>query len=285
MIHVGKLPPGDQWDQTLLDQLLDGTLHPHGLDTRHHLGYPQSDGCVLVVPGRYWAGHEAEISEACEAYRWLLLIRSGDEEDLFDIRAIKHPNVKFWVQTPRIDRDYGDARLFGVGYTPHFTDLPSEPNHKPLDVFLAAQRTHQRRQECFDALQPGKSRTIIATAGFTQGLEHGEYAEQMVRAKVAPCPSGPASPDSFRVYEALQAHCVPIVDDITPGYDSRGYWRRLFPDVPFPVLTNYSDLSGYVEDQLRLWPANANRIAAWWMRKRRAMSHWLVDDLTALGAL
>ncbi|MGV7669136.1 hypothetical protein PJN91_17335 [Mycobacterium kansasii] len=287
VIHAGYLAPAGCWDQMMVDDLLDGTLWPHGLDIRREVGYPQADGGILAVPGRYWAGHEDQISKVVERYAWLLLIVTSDEESLFDHCKIEHPNARFWIQTPRTDRDYGDARLFGVGYTPHFADLPADPPHKPLDVFLAAQNTHPRRNECFQKLQQraGKSRKIVATEGFTQGLDPDEYARHMVDAKVAPCPSGPASPDSFRVWEALQAHTVPIADDLTPGYDSEGYWRMLLPDEPFPILTDYRHLPGWVEDQIREWPDNANRVTAWWMRQKRRYAQWLTEDLERLGAL
>ncbi|ARG91414.1 hypothetical protein [Mycobacterium kansasii] len=287
MIAVGYLHPADCWDSTLIADLLNGTLYPHGLDIQPVDGYPDADGCILVIPGRYYADDEriADIDDAIARYEWVLGIRIGDEEDLFDIHQVAGPErMRWWVQTPRADRDYGDARLFGVGFTPHLRYLPADPPEKTTDVFLAAQNTHERRRECFAAIQPGKSRKLVPTEGFTQGLPPAEYAEQMVRAKVAPCPSGPASPDSFRVWEALQAHAIPIADDITPGYDSAGYFNKLYPDAPFPILQNYSDLPGYIEDQLGEWPMNANRIVAWWMRQRREMSRWLVDDLKALGA-
>src|SRR5690606_17328194 len=109
-------------------------------------------------------------------------------------------------------------------------------------------------------------------------------ARKMNSAKVAPAPSGAVSPDSFRLYEALQSHNVPVADDVSPVYDSHGYWKMLFPDAPFPIIEDYADLPGYVEDQLALWPANANRVAAWWMRQKRAMCLWLRDDLESLGA-
>ena len=32
-----------------------------------------------------------------------------------------------------------------------------------------------------------------------------------------PCPSGPATPDSFRLWEALEAGCVPIADGYAPA--------------------------------------------------------------------
>src|SRR5438128_265611 len=123
-----------------------------------------------------------------------------------------------------------------------------------------------------------------ATAGFTQGMAPAEYAAHMTSAKIAPCPSGAVSPDSFRLYEALEAHAVPIADDVSPSYDSRGYWQMLYPGAPFPIISDYTDLPGWIDDQLAVWPTNANRIAAWWMAEKRRMAHALTDDLTALGA-
>jgi hypothetical protein len=286
MIPVGRLAPLSQWDTTLIDALIDGKVYPHGLDVRRYDGYPNTNGCILVCPGRYWWNRVDLINIAIATYDWLLFIRTSDEEDLFDIHKVEHPRVKFWVQTPRTDRDYGDARLFGVGYTPHFQGLSADPPAKSLDVYLAAQNTHPRRQECFEMLQSrGTKRRIHETPGFTQGLDTAEYARLMVQAKVAPCPSGPESPDSFRVYEALEVGAIPICDDLTPGYDSAGYWRMLYPDAPFPILTDYTDLPGYISDQLFDWPANANRITAWWMREKRRMALNLVEDLEQLGAL
>lgn len=284
-ITVGKLAPGNQWDHHMLDLLFANQLWDTGLTFHRTTGYPNHvDGCVLIIPGRYWFERCNEISEALSRYEWVLAIRTGDEEDLFDPYKVWHRNIKWWVQTPRAGKDYDGARLFGVGYTPHFDNL--KPQDRDTDVFLSAQNTHQRRRECFAAMANVDGRKVIhATEGFTQGLEPAEYALWMAAAKVAPAPAGPASPDSFRAYEALQAHTIPIADDITPAYDSEGYWRTVHPDAPFPILTSYAQLPGYTQDQLKQWPANANRITAWWMRYKRQMALNLVDDLTELGAL
>lgn len=287
VISVGWLDPVGCWDQHIVKLLTTNRLWPTGLEFAHTEGYPDSDGCCLVIPGRYHADDEriADIDNAIARYDWVLGFRVSDEEDLFDIHQIAGPErTRWWVQTPRVDREYGDARLFGVGFPPHFDELPADPPEKTTNAYLAAQNTHRRRQAAFNALAHIPNSTSLPTVGFTQGVEPRHYTEGMLAAKVAPCPAGPASPDSFRVYEALQAHCVPIADDITPGYDSAGYWRMLFPDCPFPILTDYNNLAGWVKDQLHQWPENANRVAAWWMRQKRRYTQWLREDLQALGA-
>ena len=280
-VPVGRLAPKDQWDQNLLDRLFANTLYPTGIDFKRVEGYPPGDGCVLIIPGRYWHNRTADISEALTKYRWVLGIRVGDEEDLFDIQAINHPNIKWWVQTPMADRDY-DARMLPLGFPPHFNHLVEQD--RDTTVFLSAQNTHSRRQACFRQLGPLRGPKLVReTEGFTQGLDPSEYAAWMCAAKVAPCPSGAVSPDSFRVYEALEAHTIPIADDGSPVYDSTGYWRKLFPDAPFPILTSWDQLPGYIGDQLQAWPRND--ITAWWIATKRRLARDLKTDLEALGAL
>lgn len=288
MIHVGHLAPEDCWDQNIVTLLTTNELHPTGLNFKHHTGFPNTDdGCILTIPGAYWGAHYDRINAAIARYPWVLAFRVSDEKDTFNTDRIWHQNLRWWVQTPRADRDYGGARLFGCGFPPHFNKLPAKPLPKTLNVFLSGQNTHERRQQCFEALKPyrGEDNPIWSTEGFTQGVTPGEYALMMANTKVAPAPSGIFSPDSFRLYEALEAGAVPIADDISPQYDSRGYWRKLFPDAPFPIFTDYSDLPGLVDSALAEWPSNANRISEWWTVQKQGYSEWLVEDLRALGAI
>jgi hypothetical protein len=259
---------------------------------------PATTGVILIIPGRYWHRCTDEITRAIARYQWVLAIKTGDEEDLFDIHKIVHPNIRWWVQTPRTDRDYGDVRKFGVGWTPRFNcpqhsppdvPVPGHPAHGThTDVFLSAQNTHPRRFDAFASMNcmPGMQVIQHQTAGFTQGLSPELYMQYMINSKIALAPAGPDTPDTFRLYEALQSHCVPIADDIcanTHSYDSRGYWEMIFPDAPFPVLTNWQDAPGIVRREVADYPRNANRIAAWWMRRKRDYIRWLHKDLELLG--
>lgn len=291
MIPVVYLPPEGNWDQNIVHLLLENKLWDTKLEFEVVPSWPEAFGIVLVIPGRFWNTMiESDIVPAIQQYEWVLALRTSDEEDWFDISKVEHPNIKWWVQTPRTDREYGDARFFGVGFTPHFNDLPAETPTRSLDWFLAGQRTHERRQQAFNAVRRIRprgedSRLFLETEGFTQGYHPGTYAGHMQSAKVAPAPSGAISPDSFRFYEALESHAVPIADDISPVYNSKGFWQMLFPDLPIPVLTDYRSLPGYIRDIVDHWPRDANRTTAWWMQRKREMSRWLIQDLTELGAI
>lgn len=276
---VGRLAPGDQWDQTQLEhQLLAGAKWVEG--------YPNTDQPIcLVIPGRYWHTRTEEISAAIARYPQVTAFRVGDEEDLFDVAAVEHPDISWWVQTPSVDRDYPPGtRFFGVGWTPHLTDLPTDPPTKDVDLVLAGQLTHARRAAAFAAAERVECgiKVVYPTEGFTQGLPPAEYRDLMLRAKVAPCPSGAVSPDSFRVWEALEAHCVPIVDDSSPMHPDAGFWNRVLPDAPFPILVSWPKLHRTVAPILSDWPHSANHVVAWWMRKK---ADWTLTDQGPITAV
>ena len=277
MISVGRLAPTQQWDQNMLDLLFANNLYYTGLEFHRREGYPPGvDGAILIIPGRYWFEKTNEISEAISKYRWVLAMRVGDEEDLFQPDRVFHRNIKWWVQSPNPDTDYGDARLFGIGFPPHFNDI--DFSERGTDVFLSAQNTHELRHQCFTVLDHLKVPKLVnQTAGFTQGMDKKRYATCMCAAKIAPAPSGPVTADNFRLFEALEAHTVPIAD-------TKEFWLNLFPDAPFPIVDNYSQLAGYITDQVADWPANSNRITAWWMHQKRQLTQWLKADLDELDA-
>ncbi len=288
MITVGRLAPINQWDQNMLDQLLANELYPTGLEFNRVEGWPKTNGCILFLPGRYWQGHQEALNQSLADYEWVLIFRTSDESDWFDWTKIEHPNIKWWIQNPRTDRSYPGCRLIGCGFPPHFNKLGAKVPHKD-GIFLSAQNNQERRKLCFERFQshnwPKPVHWIYETPGFTQGLPREEYVDHMIHAQVAPCPAGIFTPDTFRVYEALESHTVPIADDQSPEYNSIGYWRTIHPDAPFPILVHAADWDGYCIDQLEIWPVNANEITAWWMREKRKLAHWLKEDLEELGAL
>jgi hypothetical protein len=298
-VHVVKLEPTSQWDQTVLNLLWTNELSPTGLNfVVHDNEYPNADGIVLVIPGRFWSGRDPErfapetITREIARYRWVLAIRTGDEEDWFHPGMIQHPNIRWWIQTPRMNVDYGYVRRFGVGFTPHLASLSLGTPDKDIDLYLSAQNTHPRRFDAFRELHHLQWSTaagllIISneSPGFTQGVPPEMYAFDMVHTKIALCPAGPDTPDTFRLYEALEAHCIPIADDVCANRpEETGYWRSLFPDAPFPILADWEDLPLLVGENLPDWVAKSNRITAWWILQKREYVRWLHDDLHVLAA-
>lgn len=269
------------WDQHQLDKDLTD------LGASHYVDVAPGEGCVLVVPARFFT--PAEVNEIIGPLRWVLVILTSDEESTFDHAALDHPNMRVWVMTPRPGVHTGD-RFLGEGCPADTSEILAqcEAADRPLDVSFAGQVTHRRRVEMAAAMRslpPDVASDMYATEGFAQGLPRAEYLSDLAATKVAPCPSGPATPDSFRLYEALEAGCLPIADGHTP--DPRypdGYWPLLFGEAPpFPVIDDWADLPKEVDAALAGWPANATRASAWWQQAKLTIRRRIAADLESLS--
>lgn len=243
------------------------------------------DGCILVVPGA--VQNARRINMLIANFRWVVIFNVSDETNIFEIDKLNHPNMKIWLQTPRADITY-NARVFGVGYgyaREYAKGLESEYLDKSIDVFISGQNTHARRNMVFKRLHEFKDKHkdlnihINETAGFTQGYSQQMYFNLLAQSKVAPAPSGAFSPDSFRVYEALELGCIPIADEVSPKleHNSEGYWEKLFHS-PVPILRD-SNVSSLINDSLKDYQMKANQIFAWWIGQKRKYAYDLQRDI------
>lgn len=280
------------WDQGLLERVLDRRLwRPvDAIEYSHHDGFANlpidADGAVVVLPAQHHVEYVGWLNDDLSCLKWVVLILTGDECSLFPWQSVVHPNMRLWIMTPRpqLHRSSG-ARFIGEGWHEDTPDVLStftdEAMIKPLDWFFAGQVTHSRREECVVGLRGVGNGQLICTPGFTQGLDRHDYLRMMAQAKIVPCPSGPGTPDSFRLYEALEAGCVPLADAYTPD-KWPGYWEGLLGDVPFPVVDDWSQASVVIRDTLADWPDNANRIGAWWQAHKRSYVYALDEDVRAM---
>ena len=263
--HVGRCC----WDQTIVEQLLE----PFNPVTVEQI--PTTGGAVIVVPGRDNAGTEPRFTADIAHLDWVVLIVTGDEEGLFHPAEVTHPRIRRWVQTPHTVGD-GDM-LLPLGPTPHTSD-PSivEAPAKNVDVFFAGQVTHQRRHDMVAAFTGFPGAELVATAGFSQGLDRGEYMARMRAAKVVPCPSGPCHVESFRIYEALESGAVPLVDSRTPdgapGVGPAYDW----------VVGEWEHAPTMARLVLDTWPVSANRTQAHYQAAKMRLRAGMAAQLNTL---
>lgn len=280
------------WDQGTIEDLFAGQLWPlpAGVEFRHR-NHPHEvtdgDGAIVVLPGRFHADRVAEVTDGLSSLAWVLLIVTSDEERLFPLDQLRWVD-RLWVQTPKT----GDPGFhFGHGYPPGLRALSRtlDLDDRDRTWFFSGQMTHPRRREAGRVLQrlsdTAGDRRFYATPGFTQGMDQVEFWREVARATVAPAPSGPATPDSFRAWEALELAAVPLVDGATPqGPDD--YWARMTaPAHPLPVIADWRDAPAIIDRVVGDWPRRNTDALAWWMGTKRAMAAQLTDDLDAVGAI
>ena len=177
-------------------------------------------------------------------------------------------------------------RYLPCGYIPWTKDRIREiipTKDRDLNWFFSGQNTHVRREECVRQLRKLGGGIFNESKDFSAGMSHQDYFAAMVRAKVAPCPTGYHTVDSFRLAEAMEAGCIPIVDTQSTKNGALDYWGLVFGSFPFPIIEDWTNLPAMIEEQAALWSAKSSSIGAWWMATKRQMAYNLRDDLSALS--
>lgn len=137
--------------------------------------------------------------------------------------------------------------VFGLGYKRELKKHLNSIKEERDTVWCFAGTPHGERAHMlslFEELTPNK---IHCCSGFgaEDGLRTQDYARILKQSKYALCPPGQDSMDSFRLYEALEAGCVPV----TLKYSNQfkiypSYWHGVFygeHDLPFVMEDSWED--------------------------------------------
>ena len=69
-----------------------------------------------------------------------------------------------------------------------------------------------------------------------------EMSEVLSSTEFIPCPNGFFHPETYRLYEALECECIPIVEN------AYNYYDRLFSNNPFIKVDKWADAKSIVKD-------------------------------------
>jgi len=274
----------------LLNEMFDATASYEFIHGSTFREVPtDSTGAIVVVHGGHETGRESEILGDVNTLSWSVIIVFGDEEGTFNTHLLQAPNRKLWQQTPIPGKHDFCDRFLICGY-PCDTQRELrklEGTLKDTDWFFSGQISHSRRHLCAHFMQNVPNGDFNRTVGFNQGFDRAEYFQRMARAKIIPCPAGPATPDTIRLAEALESGCIPIADDV-PGTRTSyplSYWRYVLKqEPPFPVLTDWADAPNIVAREVAAFPEKTLKLQAWWIEYKRSMQDWLRSDIKELKA-
>lgn len=277
------------WDHGLLERLTSapgapGPLHalPRDYAWEHHDSWDTVDyraGAVVVLAGA-WVGTDVEgavpveaVNEHLRRLAWRIVVVLQDELGLCPWQELAAGEV--WLQTPNPAAEPWPWQVLPVG-APSSPGASSWRYQRPTDVFFAGQHTHDRRAACITAIRAlagDYSLEVEATEGFGQGMSRRSYLAGMASAKVAPCPSGAVTQDTLRVWEALEAGAVPLLDRVSPVRGDDGYWDELLDGPnPLPKVTDWTQQLGpMVRDVLDGWPRYACIVQGWWAGYKRRL--------------
>ena len=97
-----------------------------------------------------------------------------------------------------------------------------------------------------------------------------EMSEILSSTQFIPCPSGFFHPETYRLYEALECGCIPIVEN------SYQYYDRLFPDNPFIKIDKWADakpvIKGWGSDQIK---KKGEECKIWWSGEKNKIQEFI----------
>jgi len=124
------------------------------------------------------------------------------------------------------EQETGNVYSFPLGYNQKHISLENKPiTERSIDVFFSG---HMHSKNRYSSMTPVISYfknlpknmrpklDINISSGFNMGLKGEEYSQRLHNSKIAICPHGNVSVETFRFYEAMRSGCV-IVSPSLPG--------------------------------------------------------------------
>lgn len=213
-----ETPARGYWDQYFFEIAFKGYNHSEQITNQKE--------AIVIIPGAYQAGLINEINQELSKLSKCAVIITSDEENNFPIEKLKHKNIRILTTYPTFKME--NITWLPIGYPPQ-AKLIKKNNTKTIDWSFAGQVNHESRELMVENVKDIPNGELHISSGFAQGLGHKEYYELMEKSKIVLCPRGNISFDSFRLYEALEAGCIPIAEDIY-------FFNRMFNYPPFPLI-------------------------------------------------
>jgi hypothetical protein len=165
---------------------------------------------------------DENLLEPCE---WL-----HDPACKFLFRNYLHP---LYIRHPKVT-------VFGLGYKRNFlTHCLTIPVEERSTLWSFAGTPHGERSVVLDMFKDLKPNEVHACSGFgaDDGISTEDYVSMLNDSQFALCLLGQESADTFRLYEALEAGCIPVTINRSNQFDIRpSYWHGVFygeTDLPF----------------------------------------------------
>ena len=101
-----------------------------------------------------------------------------------------------------------------------------------------------------------------------------KMSEVLSSTEFMPCPNGFFHPETYRLYEALECECIPIVENAYKYYD------RLFPDNPFIKINKWVEAKEIIEkwDKEKI-KTKREECKTWWVNYKNNLKSMIKDKI------
>ena len=171
----------------------------------------------------------------------IFLIHLGDEFGSHDVSSI-YENCNY-IWRGFCSNKYFDNKKISclpIGYKSGISFIQQESKRKYKWAFVGTPHKSSRHDLLFQLADIEPS-FMHKTKKFDEKIiEVDEMSKIFSTTDFIPCPNGFAHPETYRLYEALECGCIPIVEKAYQYYD------RLYPDNPFVKIEKWVDAKNII---------------------------------------
>lgn len=264
----------NSWEEDWLMELLSG-LPINVVDDTHYEKF--LDNSILVISSHNFKG-------AVKYFKKLHKLNYNFGVILLSNEAYKSPE-DFYKYPKFIFRNYWHQQftnqkkvtVFPLGYKSGFWKNNSPQlalsSHRDFTWSFAGQIAKKpTREEMISYMKAVPHFFIHETAAWADpnSLNASQYRDLLLNTLFVPCPKGWVNLDSFRVYEALECGCIPIVEKSPHDYFSNYFGSHPFLAVDSwdqaPALMNALLADPVLLEQRRL------QCYDWWQNKKKEIN-------------
>lgn len=205
----------------------------------------------------------------------IFLFHLGDEAGIYDFSPI-YNNCNYVLRTFCSNKYFENqlVRCVPIGYKSGIANQNIDKRkfkwafigtpHKSSRHDLLFQFSDIKESFCHKTVEFNKK--IISVAQMNKILSATEFL---------PCPNGFVHPETYRLYEALECGCIPIVENAYKYYD------RLFPDNPFIKVDKWIEAKSIIRDwgdaQIK---QRQEECKIWWEKYKIEIQNFVKDKIT-----
>ena len=235
----------------------------------------ESDDIIIIV--------DSSVEKKNELYEKLKLICSkmflihlGDESGSYDLSSI-YSNFNFVWRAFFLNKYFKNKQVSSlpIGYKSGVYKL-NIGNKKYKWAFIGTPHKSSRHDLLFQ-LSDIKSSFCHKTESFNKKIiDVNKMSEILSSTEFVPCPSGFVHPETYRLYEALECECIPIVENAYKYYD------RLFPGNPFLKVDKWIDAKFIIKEwsgeQIKKKQEECNM---WWDLYKKQLQEFIKNKINA----
>lgn len=206
----------------------------------------------------------------------LFLIHLGDEKGLHNLDLI-YNNCNFVWRTFCTNRFFNRKNIscLPIGYKSGVLCKSIVKERKYKWSFLGTPHKSSRHDLLFQlsGIEPSY---CYKTKQFNEKIIETDKMNDILSSTIfSPCPNGFVHPETYRLYEALECECIPVVQNTYKYYD------RLFPNNPFIKIDKWVEAKRIIET----WKRNQikekqEECRIWWNNFKKEIQEKVLEKIT-----